>query len=868
MYLKTKIRPVRTVLTGLIFLLFNSIAFCGDYHCFVEKYTLPNGLTVILEEDHSSSLVSIQVWIRSGSCFEGEFLGSGITHLIEHMVFKGETSRTSKWISEEIQRLGGDINAATSKEYTQFDVVIPSENLNNALSLIYRVIAMPEFPEEELKKEKDVILHEMDMIQDDPHKYMVQEFFKKAFSGHPYGEPVGGNKSLFSTIKREDVLEYYKSRYVPRNMMLVVTGDFKSDVLKSDIEKNWGKIPDAFVKQVYIPDKPQVKGYSNSILESDKGSFYIMLGFYSPSIVSPDYYAMDVLAQIAGGSEESRLRKKIRDKDGLVSNISAFNYTPICEGIWGVSADLTISEWDLVYKNILKEIYRFREKLVTKKELERAKKILIRQYISSLETTSGKAFDLGSSELYTHNPLFMDTYISGIKSITREELKDAAQKYFRFENLTFVVVSPKSKGVNKKTKDILSKDIEKIDLTNGMRVLVKEKKRTPIVTIRLTALGGLLEEDIPGLSYFVSQLWLKEYADIVKEIETKGGGISAYSGFNSIGCVMEVFKEDAEFAIQSLDKLIQDIRVEKDKFEIAKKIQLAEIQQEEDRPYAFTLKRMKNVFFGEHPYKNSLLGDEKAVSNIAEEDVKKFFNKCFSSPNIIISIFGDIASEEVKRICENTLEKKKGNAFVPNGEFSCVPEKINNIVINKKIEQAIIVLAYPSPSIYDKERYSMELIEQAFSGQAGRLFESVREKQGLAYSVGALNFNGRQPGFFVFYVATKPEEIERAKQILLGEVVRLKTEDMGDEELRRIKNRVITEKQEAWESMQGLSLQVSSDELYGLGWDNYKKYKDNIEKITKEDIKNAVEKYFRDDWYTFIILCPDNSDNVIKNKNN
>jgi zinc protease len=854
MYYITNTRPARIFLAGLFVLLCQLKADAYNYHADAEKYSLSNELTVILEEDHNSPLSSIQVWVRAGSCFEGEFLGSGITHLVEHMVFKGEKSRTSQWISEEIQKLGGEINASTSKEYTQFDVVVPSRNLSKALEIVHGVIAKAEFTEEELNKEMDVILHEMDTILDDPQKFMIQNYFKTAYSGHPFAEPVIGRKDLFMMLKKEDIVKYYRSKYVPGNMSLIICGDFNSDVLKKEIQRLWGSFQNSFLKQDYIPYAPNVGGHTRSILKTDKNNYYMVLGFLGVCVGSSDSYALDVLAQIAGGSEESRLQKRIRDKMGIVSDVSAFNFTPLCAGVWGVNVNIIGSEWKFVSKSILKEIYNFKKFPVSENELKMAKKIIVRRCIEGLATVNGRAYDIGTNEIYTHNPKFTKSYITAVENVRKEDLMNVANKYFSYGNLTLVVLVPKTEEKKQKADFISKGEVKKIDLQNGMRILVQEDKRLPLVVVRLAALGGLLEEGMPGLSYFLSRLWLKEYPDIVEGIEKRGGSISAYSGYDSIGCEIKVFKEDADFAIYSMNQLIQDIKIEKEKLELIRKIQLAEIKQEEDDPYSFAFMTLKEIYFSNHPYKNSMLGDEKSVLQIDAEDIKDYYKRSFTAKNIVIAVFGDIDAGEIKDKCLDVFFKTDTGASEPGKELQKVPEKVNIEFIKKEMEQAIVMLAYPAPNIYDNERYAMEILSKSFSGQAGRLYGSVREKEGLAYSTGALNFNGREEGVFIFYIATKPEEAERTKQILFDEIKKIREEGLKEDELRRSKSRLVTEAEELYETASGFSLETAVSELYGMGWDYYKKYAENIEKVTQDDIKNAINKYFRDDWYTYVVI--------------
>ena len=221
------------LITFLVFTVSACQCLADDYSIPIEKYTLNNGCTVITGEDYSTSLVTIQLWVRAGSAYEGEFQGSGITHFVEHMVFKGEKSSSSLHIVQQLQELGGELDAATSKEYTFFTITIPKENLEKAMEIVCGIIVGAEFLPDELEKERQVILREMDLVDDHPNKYIINNFFRLAYGRHPFGDPVIGRKDLFQSITRDDIMKYYKSQYVPNNFTLVVVGNYEKAKLKT-----------------------------------------------------------------------------------------------------------------------------------------------------------------------------------------------------------------------------------------------------------------------------------------------------------------------------------------------------------------------------------------------------------------------------------------------------------------------------------------------------------------------------------------------------------------------------------------------------------------------------------------------------------
>ena len=829
-----------------------------DYHSKYQKYKLPNQLTVLLEADSTVPLVTIQLWVRSGSAYEGKYLGSGITHFIEHMVFKGTAEKPAQQLSQELQALGGQLNALTSKEYTYFGITVPAENVAATMKLVYYLLTQADFKKEEIVKEKEVVVHEMAAIDDNPHKFLAHQFWSEAFQGHPYGEPIIGHKDIFNQIDRTKVLDYFSSRYVGQNIILVIVGDFDLKIIKNTIQETWGRLPAASYEPPEIAKKPAVIGPTKKIINRSVAKPYLMLGFYGPEITSDDLFPMDVLAEICGSGKDSRLNKKLRDKLGWVTSIGAYSYTPEVTGIWGVRANLTIADWSKVVKQILKELYWFKRNDVSVAELDRAKQRMIRSYLAGLETISGRASDLGTNEFYTRNPNFSSNYIEGIKKVTVAEIRDCAARYFRKQYFTLCVLQPEEDGVEL-VKDEIAKDTAVIyleKLTNGMKVLIRQDSRLPLITVRLVALGGLLEEQQSGLSHFFTELWLKVNPQLVSKIEQSGGAIGSYSGNNSIGFTIQVLEDDLSLALFVARELIGSLPLPDDMVALVRNLQLAGIKQEDDSPYSYGMKIVRDIFYKDHPYHNTILGTEKSVLSLTKKDITAFKDKCLVSENIVLAIFGDIAKDktirEVKEIFGNIPDKK----FQEHDKYDFPAPAVEKKDAAMDIKDTVVLIAYPGTTIYDDDRFALRILDQLFSGLSGRLFDAIREEKALSYSVGSMNFVGRDPGLFIFYITTKDEDVVRAKSILQQELERIKTEGVDEEELQRVKTHILTQLQQQWESQPALALETSLDELYGLGWSFYKDNPEKIKKVSIADIKRVANKYFRDDWYTEVIVGP------------
>jgi zinc protease len=279
-----------------------------------ERYILSNGLMVLLQPDSSAPISSVQVWVKTGSIHEGAHLGAGISHFLEHMLFKGTTRRAGRDISLTIQAHGGHINAYTTFDRTVYHVDLPSEHTAVAIDVLADAVLHSTLPAEEVTREREVILREIDMGQDDPDHRLGEALFATAFREHGYRFPIIGYREVFSTLTRDDLLAYYRARYVPNNLVVVVAGAFDPSATRAAIEEHFGAAPRASLAPVPQPGEPLQLARRTRHLFEDVQLSRVEFGWQIPGLAHPDAPALDVLANILGGGDSSILWQEIREK--------------------------------------------------------------------------------------------------------------------------------------------------------------------------------------------------------------------------------------------------------------------------------------------------------------------------------------------------------------------------------------------------------------------------------------------------------------------------------------------------------------------------------------------------------------------------
>lgn len=835
----------------------------------VNVFRLDNGLTLLVEEDHSAPVVSLQAWAHVGSIHEGEFLGSGVSHILEHMLFKGTERRKPVELARSIQELGGYVNAYTTLDRTVYYIDAPSNGWREALDLLSDAMFHSTLPEEEYKKEMEVVRREFAMGFDDPRRTMNKLLWSTSYTRHPYRQPVIGHLEIFNQLSRDDVMTYYKQHYVPNNMTFVIVGAISADEVKEALAEFTKGVPAKAHQPIYIPEEPKQLGRREAHKPFPTDATRLTLAWHIPGITHEDVYALDVLALIAGQGRSSVLHRKFVEKEHLVRSIGAYSYTPFYKGLFGVSSiippnsDVKVADLE---KRILKTLEQFKTTPVSGADLTKAKRQVIADHASEMKTVSGKAANLGISWLLTRDVHFGDSYIAQIEAVTAEDIMKVANKYLRPEGLTVVSLYPKEKGAVKEepTSEATSSPLELVNLENGIPIVLKQDRKVPLVTIQAVMKGGLIMEtsEINGIgSLFVRLLDkgtpTRSAAQIAQEVEELGGTVDASSGNNSVALAVEMLSPDTPKAIELLADLLLNPAFAQDEFDKEQKKQLSDQILEQDQPMAVARNTLRPTLFGSSPYGLNRLGTPESVKALSPDKLKEFHSKIVSKDNIVLTVGGSFDKDELLKL----LNQSFGNSVQwpetqPTDTDSTFNGTGQTIVVDTDKRQAIVQVGFPGAQIDSEDRAALEVISEALSGQASSLFYRVREQQSLAYFVGAAQLLGVEKGYFLFYAGTRPDAAEKVRDEILTEIERITTTGFEEREIRGAKAELYGRRL-LKDQVAGMTAYVAGlNHLFGLGIDNEAKLNEKIRRLSLEEINAVARKYFSEDNYVCVLVKP------------
>lgn len=823
-------------------------------------FILPNGLTLIVEGRKEPPLVYLHLTVKAGSIYEGEYLGTGISHFIEHMIFKGREQGQAGVLAERVTSIGGKVNAYTSFDRTVYHMLTPSSEGKEAIGFLFDAVFNPSFNEKQMEKEREVILREMALREDNPHRFLSTHFWKNFFIVHPYKFPIIGEEQMFIALKRDDLVSYYRKMYVPNNMILVVCGDIDKEGIKEKIMEKTGNINSSPLPFSILPQEPPQLTKREFILEKDVEMVYLNIGFHIPQFGDEDMYALDVLSVILGEGKSSRLYKKLREEESLVHSISSFSFTPFYEGIFSISAVMKQENAEKVKRKIFEEIQRISEEGINKEELERVKNRLRMQELSRQETLEDRAEELVSNYIYTRDLEFTKKYLDRIEKVKKEDVSKVASKYLIENNSTIgLLTTPQKIEEIEVEVQVVSENPTKEVLGNNLTLILRENPLLPLVSIAAVIGGGVIIENEKnnGICNIFSSMLLKgtktrTYEDIIDSIESLGGSIGTFSGNNTLGITINVHNKDIDRALDILADILLNCNFPKDELKKEKDAQIMQIIKEKDDVFTYGFKNLKKQFFNTHPYSRSSSGEIPTVSSIDRYDLLQLKKKLLVRENTVISMSGDFN--------KNKIKKKIGNLFSPfpkgkriKGGYSQVLQS-KQVDLESKWDQSILLIGFSAPSIKNDDFYIMEVLNAYLNGQASPLFINLRDKKALAYSIGTFSLSGWDPGMFIFYISTKKEKLKEALTEIQEEIKKLKKGDFLESDIESAKRKFLTQKWENLQDNKSFAFELALTELYGLGYEEPFKLKEKISGITKDDITQFANEYFNEEKNTVLLL--------------
>ncbi len=831
-----------------------------------ERIVLPNGLTLILKPDRSAALASVQVWVKTGSIHEGGSLGAGLSHYLEHMLFKGTTRRAGREISATVQAHGGYINAYTTFDRTVYYIDLPSEHTAVAIDLLADAVLNSTLPADETAKEKDVILREIAMTKDDPDNRLWDSLFSTAFREHPYRQPIIGHRDVFSAVTREDLVNYYRARYVPNNLVVVVVGDIDLAATRAAVEQHFGAAPRVKLAPVLVPSEPlQLAARAEHRFEKVETT-RAALAWPIPGLTHDDAPVLDLLAMVLGSGDSSVLWQDIREKTGLVHTIDASSWNPGTSGLFCISFTSDADKRLTATAAIEKTLARCATRGFTAAQLKKALRQLVVGEINTRKTMSGQASRLGAAEVVVGDLDYSRAYFERIRDITPAELRRVLRAYLTPARLTSISLNPVAAapvaGADTAVAGTTA-DFSEIKLPNGARLLLQPDHRLPNLHLRFIMQGGPLFEEAGkrGATSLLATMLTKDTrhhssAEVAEFIEEVGGSFYPFSGNNSLGLAIEVLPPDAARALAVLEEAVCSPAFKAATFALERDAQVAALQQDADDVVTFARKLARKKFFGPHPLGIDASGDEAGVKALKPADLVALHRRLCVGPNVVLAVAGDFDPRKLVPKLKTFLAKLSANAAPIAPKQAGSPAAASDLVEKQPREQAVVLQAFPGPRAHGEDFYVGEMADELFSGMASRLFERVREEKGLAYFIRSGRVLGLDTGMFYFFAGTQPGREAEVLAEIDAEIARVTAGGVEPAELARCQTRLKAARRQGLQTNSSRAMQAGINALQGQPINDWKNYDTRIDAVTIGDLAKFAQRYFQRALRTQLVVRP------------
>lgn len=832
-----------------------------------ERWVLPNGLTVLSQRDTSSAIASVQVWVKTGSIHEGSQLGAGLSHFLEHMLFKGTARRAGREISQTVQAHGGYLNAYTTFDRTVYYIDIPAEHAGVAIDVLADAVLHSALPADEVARERDVILREIDMGQDDPDHRLGEMLFATAFREHPYRHPVIGYREVFAAVTRDDLLAYYRARYVPNNLVLVVVGAFEPVAARAAIEQHFGSAPRSRLSALPLPGEPlQLAGREQHLFEEVQLT-RADLGWQIPGLTHPDAPALDVLASVLGGGESSILWQAIRERARLVHAIDAHSWNPGSGGLFLVSYTCDTGKREAATAAIGRELARCATRGFSRRLLAQAVRQAVVGEINTRQTMAGQASRLGVAEVVVGDLDYSRSYFERLRALTPADLRRVLRAYLVPARLTAVSINPattRPRAPRPRGGDgAATADFSAVTLANGARLLLQPDTRLPNLHLRLLFLGGPLHEPAGrrGATELLASLLTKDTkrrtaAQVARAIEEVGGAFYPVAGNNSFGLALEVLPPDLPRALDLLAEAVLAPAFKPATLAIERSAQLAALRDDADDVVTFGRKRLRQLFFGGHPFAIDVHGDADGLKAVGPADLVAQRRRLVVAGNAVLAVAGDFSPGALGPVLRRFLARLPAGKLEPAADLFAGNAGAGDFIETQPRQQAVVLQAYPGPGLLAPDYHVSEVADELFSGMSSRLFERVREEKGLAYFVRAARVVGLRTAMFYFLAGTSPAHAAEVLAEIGAEISRVQAGGVDGPELLRCQTRLKAARRMSLQTNAARAMQAGLNALYGLPVNDWKRYDAQVDAVTAGDLQRFARENLRPEKRTQLVVRP------------
>ncbi len=849
-----------------------------------ERFVLPNGLTLLVHEDHKAPIAAVNVWYHVGS--KNEKPGkSGFAHLFEHLMFNGSENFNDDYF-QALERIGGtDLNGTTNTDRTNYFQNVPVSALDQVLFLESDRMGhlLGAIDQEKLDEQRGVVQNEKRQGENQPYGKQ-RDLLNTAMHppGHPYSWTVIGKMEDLNAASLEDVQEWFKSYYGAANAVIAVAGDINPQTVYQKVLKYFGDIPSGPTitrQEVNIPDHG---GDTYQVYEDRVPESRILFAWNTPQFGAKEDIHFDLISAVLTSGKNSRLYKKLVYEDQTASSVSSYQASSEISSTFITRVNVKSGEnVDAVQAVLQSEIDRLINEGITEAELKRVKASYFSSFIKGLERIGGfggVSDILASNETYHADASYFKKQLKYVEDATIEDLKATAEKWLTRGKHTLVCNPFPEFTVEKSTVDrsILPElgtpksskfpELQREKLSNGLNIVLAQRKGVSTVVMRLMLDAGYKTDHLAsaGTAALAMNLLDEGTEDLTslelnEQLQLLGASISTFSNQDNSTVYMNTLKPSLDASIDLFADVILNPSFPQKEFDRLKTEQINNIKKEKSQPFPMALRVMNKLLYGEgHPYSNprSGAGYETTVEKLTRDDILKFYNSWMKPNNATIVVTGDVEMSELKSKLQKSLGKwKKGN--VPEITFTKPITNTKNtlyLMDRPESQQSVIIAGHLTEKYGDVSEIALEQMVSILGGNfTSRINMNLREDKHWSYGAGGLVMDAKAERPFLVYGSVQTDKSAESVTEFKKEISEfISSRPATQEELDKVKTNQILKLPGQWETNSSVNSSVADLVRFDLPDDYYQKYDENVRNLTITDITKVSKTVVKPDavnWF-------------------
>jgi len=842
----------------------------------VERRVLPNGLTVLIQSDPSAPAVAVITHVRAGFFDEPDHW-QGISHVLEHMFFKGTPTRPVGRIANETKALGGYLNASTGYDATSYYVVLPGDGFEKALEIQADALQHASLDREELARELRVIIEEAKRKLDSPSAVAHETLHAVLFDRHRIRRWRIGTEPMLAGFTRDDVAGYYRSRYVPGRVIVSVVGDVDADRAFGAVADAYRAWPAGPGPELDGPDEPWRQEVRARTLRGDVTRAELAVGWRGVPSLHPDSAPLDVLASVLGLGRGSRLYAALR-RPGIVTSVGAYHYSPSEVGVFSIGADLAPEALDRALAGVASEVEALRRKPPTEAELDRAKTILTAQWARRLESVEGRASTFAAAEA-VRDLAVLDEEYAAMMAVTPAEVTRVAERYLgpdavggvaylpnddphelTAEGLRAAFASPVPRADTPAAEPVfegapairIGPRVETAGVghlaLDGVDVLVRHKPGVPLVSLgvyrRRIAPDAI---DTAGLGALAVRSAARgaagwDAATLADLFERLGGGLSTSIASDWFGFGASVLSGNLAPAAKLLRTVLSEPRFDEREVLLERATQLDEVTRVRDDMFRYPVQLAFRAAFDGHRYGVPVSGLPESLRGLTRDQVAGWHRDELASGRTTVVAVGPAPEDEMLGLLAAAFGDLRGST----SDLQLPPPPRTGQerqVESREKSQTALAMVFPGPARRDPDRYAAMVLATVASGLGGRLFEALRDKRSLAYTVILSSWQRLAAGALIAYIATSPDREVEAREQMLAELERFRREPIEAEELERAVNFLAGQTAVQRQTGTAWASEMLDAWLLGTGLKELDDPAAPYRAVTREDVQRVADRY-------------------------